>query len=263
MRNLLVGALLGIAPILLSTFCAAAEPLDLTAKIDPHARAILDEKLVVGFVVGVYKDGQTQILPYGEKAKGGGVVPDGDTVYEIGSVSKVFTGVLLADLVERGLVGLDDPVQKYLPAAVTLPVIGGKPITLEQLSTQRSGLPRMPDNFQPADAENPYADYSVEQMMAFVRGVKLDRPPGKYEYSNLGVGLLGHVLATRAGLSYEELLHDRVTGPLEMLDTRIKLDAALLERMATPYDGSLAETKRWDIPTLAGAGGSAQPCGIC
>ena len=103
-------------------------------------------------------------------------------------------------MVERGLVKLDDPVQQYLPADVKMPIADGKPIRLLDLATQSSGLPRMPDNFEPADPGNPYADYGERQLFAFLNGHKLRRPPGTYEYSNLGMGLLGVVLARRASL---------------------------------------------------------------
>ena len=148
-------------------------------------------------MIGVVQQGRTQILSYGETVKGSKIATDGDTVYEIGSITKVFTCTLLADLVERGLVKLDNPVQKYLPADVKMPIAEDKPITLLDLATQSSGLPRMPDNFKPADPSNPYADYGDQQIFAFLRGHKLRRPPGKYEYSNLGMGLLGEVLARR------------------------------------------------------------------
>src|SRR5262245_23041102 len=117
-------------------------------------------------VVGILKDGETQVISYGETRKGSGIAPGADTVYEIGSITKVFTSVLLAQEVLRGGVKLADPVQQYLPATVRMPVVGGTPITLEHLATHTSGLPRMPDNFAPADPGNPYADYTVERMYA-------------------------------------------------------------------------------------------------
>src|SRR6185503_2590223 len=130
----------------------------------------------------------------------------GDTIYEIGSVTKAFTGTLLADMANRGELTLDAPLQDLLPKDVRLHLYKNKPIRLVDVASQTSGLPRMPDNFVPKDPGNPYADYSPDRMFEFVGRHELRRAPGEYEYSNLGMGLLGHVLATKAGKSYEGLL---------------------------------------------------------
>src|SRR5207244_1074108 len=138
--------------------------------------------------------------------------------------SKAFTAVLLADMVTRGEVKLDDPVSKYLPETVKVPAYQDRVITLLDLTTQTSGLPRLPSNLKPADPGNPYADYDVDRLYAFLNGYTLTRAPGaKYEYSNLGVGLLGHALARRAGKSYEELVTERILKPLKMTRTSITL----------------------------------------
>lgn len=228
---------------------------DLKAKIDPLVQPLLDEGYVVGLVVGVTVHGETQVLGYGGTNKGSGAVPNADTVYEIGSVSKAFTGSLLSDMVQAGEVQLDDPVQKYLPASAAMPTTDGQPITIEHLATHTSGLPRMPDNFAPADPANPYADYTPDKLYEFLRGHELRRAPGKAEYSNLGMGLLGHALASRAGKSYEELLTERIASPLGMTDTTITLRDDQRERLAPGYDAALKPVKNWDIPTFAGAGG--------
>ena len=229
--------------------------VDLQSEIDPLAKQLLTEDLAVGFVVGIYKDGETQVISYGETEKGSGKAPDGDTIYEIGSVSKAFTGVLLADLVERGRVKLDDPMQKYLPKTAKTQLKNLSSITLEHLATHTSGLPRLPDNLKPADAANPYADYTSQRMFAFLNEHELRRDPGEYEYSNLGMGLLGFLLASREKVSYEGLLVERVAKPCGMDDTRVKISKKQRERLATPYDAALEKTNNWDIPTLAGAGG--------
>ena len=103
---------------------------------------------------------------------------NGDTLYEIGSITKVFTSLLLADMVERGEVALDDPVAKYLPASVTMPERAGRQITLLDLSTHRSGLPRMPSNFNPKDPARPYVDYPVDRLYEFLSSHELRRDVG-------------------------------------------------------------------------------------
>ncbi len=239
--------------------CAAAIPplsygLNEKEKIDPFVHPLIRDQIVVGLTIGIVKDGESRIIAYGETIRGSGITPDGDTLYEIGSVSKVFTGVLLASLIRSGDVNPGDPLQKYLPASVKVPVADGKPITLEHVATHTSGLPRMPDNFKPANPLNPYADYTVEQMFAFLNGHKLRRPPGQYEYSNYAMGLLGYVLAQRTGTPYERLVVDTICKPLGMNDTRITLNQDQQKRLAPPYDMALKSSLNWDIPALAGAG---------
>jgi serine-type D-Ala-D-Ala carboxypeptidase/endopeptidase len=233
---------------------ATSHGIDVQTKIDPFAHQLLQDRMVVGLVIGIVKGENSRVIAYGETIKGSGIAPDGNTLYEIGSISKVFTCVLLASLIQSDDVKLKDPLQKYLPPSVAVPVYDGKPITLEHLATHTSGLPRMPDNFEPADSLNPYADYSVERMYAFLNGYELKRPPGQYEYSNFAMGLLGHVLADHMGTSYEKLLKDRICNPLGMNDTGIALNQEQEKRLAPPYNAALKPVRNWDIPALAGAG---------
>ncbi len=225
---------------------------------DSAVRAILQERVqskrAVGIVLATLEKGKAPMVV--TAGTSGSTMPlDGNTVVEIGSVTKVFTTALLADMVRRGEVSLDDPISKYLPATVRVPSRGGKQITLLDLATQSSGLPRLPTNLKPANLANPYADYTVQQMYDFLSGYELLRDIGsKFEYSNLGVGLLGHVLALRAGKSYEALMTERILTPLGMRDTRIALTSAMQSRLATGHDGSGVTVGNWDLPTLAGAG---------
>jgi CubicO group peptidase (beta-lactamase class C family) len=209
----------------------------------------------VGIVVGLADASGERFLASGAAAPGGTALPGADTVYEIGSITKVFTALVLADMAVRGEVGLDDPVAKFLPAAATLPERDGKKITLRDLSHQISGLPRMPDNIKPADGADPYVDYGADRLYAFLAKVKLARSIGeKYEYSNLGVGLLGHALALRAGMGYGELVRRRILEPLGMADTAVALDARLQARLAPGSGPNLGPVKNWNFDVLAPAG---------
>lgn len=110
---------------------------------------------------------------------------DGDTIFAIASITKVFTALLLQEMADRGELDLDDSIENFLPSSVTVPSKNGKKITLSHLVTHRSGLPRLPDNFKPKEKDNPYADYTVEMLYAFLSKHELAREPGeKYEYSN-------------------------------------------------------------------------------
>lgn len=219
------------------------------------AERIDQQQQSVGIVVGVIEPGGRRVIAHGTLAKNDKRPVKGDTLFEIGSATKVFTSLLLADMVRRGEVALSDPVSKYLPAEVKVPERGGKKITLEQLATHTSALPRLPSNMQPKDPANPYADFTVRQLYDFLSTHELTRDIGaQYEYSNLGVGLLGHVLALRAGTDYETLVRTRILEPLGMKSTSITLSKPLKERLAAGHDAELKPASNWDIPTLAGAG---------
>jgi CubicO group peptidase (beta-lactamase class C family) len=210
----------------------------------------------LGIVVGLIDPpGKRTIVSAGSAGEGTTRALDGNTVFEIGSVTKVFTSALLADMVRRREVGLDDPVAKLLPTSVRLPSKDGRDITLLSLATHTSGLPRMPGNFTPKDAENPYADYTVEQLYQFLGSLQLTRPVGEtYEYSNLGAGLLGHALAAKLGRPYEAAVAERILRPLGMKDTAITLSPGMRSRMSVGHTAGGDVTPNWDLPTLAGAG---------
>src|SRR5262249_36788679 len=146
------------------------------------------EKQALGIVVGVIELRGRRVVSHGRLAAGDPRPLNGDTVFEIGSVTKVFTSLLLADMAQRGEVALNDPVAKYLPAeGVKMPERGGRQITLVDLATHTSGLPRLPSNLKPANSANPYADYTVKQLYEFLSGYTLERDIGaQFEYSNLG-----------------------------------------------------------------------------
>jgi serine-type D-Ala-D-Ala carboxypeptidase/endopeptidase len=213
------------------------------------------DKRSAGIVVGVIDpDGRRRIVACGDP--GPGQLPlDPDSVFEIGSITKVFTTTLLAEMVERGEVRLDDPVGTFLPGTVRMPARGGRAITLLDLATHTSGLPRLPINLEPRDIDNPLAEYRVKQLYAFLSGYELPRDVGsRFEYSNLGLGLLGHALALGAGKTYEALLQERILVPLGLTKTAITLAPAAARHVALPHGERGEIVPRWDSPTLAGSG---------
>ncbi len=219
------------------------------------AKRIDQQKQALGIVVGVIEPTGRRVVAYGNLAKDDPRTLDGDTIFEMGSISKVFTSLLLADMVNGKEVTLDDPAARYLPEHVRMPERNGRPITLLDLATHSSGLPNLPSNMNRKDPANPYADYSVDELYEFLSGYALLRDPGsEVEYSNLGAGLLGQVLARRAGTDYESLVRSRITRPLGMPDTGITLTPSMKQRMATGHNAMVAPVANWDLPTLAGAG---------
>jgi CubicO group peptidase (beta-lactamase class C family) len=220
-----------------------------------HLKSRVDEGGVVGVVLAVREaDGSHTIVSHG--SAGTGAKPlSAKSVFEIGSISKVFTGILLAEMQIRGEVEEQDYAQDHAHDGVTMPRFQGTPIRLLDLATHMSGLPRLPANLRPADPSNPYADYSVEQLHSFLSSVKLERDVGaKHEYSNLGTGLLGHLLASINKSTWEELARARILAPLGMTMTAVKLSPEMQSQLARGHDNSGKPANNWDIPTLAGAG---------
>ena len=244
----------------LAHFVLAQSSLQSAVPTSPEIRKILVKRIdrvrqSVGVVVGVIEPTGRRIIAYGKLVDGDKRPLNGDTIFEIGSVTKVFAALLLADMVIRGEVSLTDPVSKYLPPDVKVPERGGRQITLEDLATHTSGLPPMPSNFEPKDASNPFANYSVEQLYQFLPSYQLTRDIGsQYEYSNVGGGLLGQMLATRAGMDFEDLVRSRICGPLGMNSTRVTLSNDMRVRFAIGHDQSLEPASNWDLGALAGAG---------
>jgi CubicO group peptidase (beta-lactamase class C family) len=205
------------------------------------------DKRAPGVVVGMIADDPQErwVVGYGRLSTTDERVPDGDTVYEIGSITKVFTGILLAQAVLDGDVKLDDPISMYLPEGVTAPEYEGKSITLLDLATHTSGLPRELFNI-----------ITFEQMYTFLSEYHLTGKLGSsYEYSNYGMGLLGNILVQKAGQAdYETLLLERICRPLGMDSTRVQLTEEMHSRLAVPHTASLAEIHLWDNPAQIGAG---------
>lgn len=246
--KLILAAALSVA----LTTVAAADPAVLPARIAKVAQQYADAGVYPAMVVVMVDDRHAQVAGFGKLTDGR--APDGDTVFEIGSVTKTFTALLLARGVEAKKLSLDTPVATLLPD-FKIPARHGKPITLGLLAEQFSGLPRLPGNLQPADLGNPYADYGRDRLKAFLASYTLPRDPGAaYEYSNLGFGLLGEALAQHAELSYGELLQREVLAPLGMQSSGAGLTSTMRARLAPGHDeeGGVARHWHWDV--LAGAG---------
>jgi serine-type D-Ala-D-Ala carboxypeptidase/endopeptidase len=204
--------------------------------------------------IAVRSRGRAETLGYGDWAA---QVAPGDLVYEIGSITKVFTALLLAILVEDGIVRLDDPVGRYLPPEVVGTSRLGREVTLLHLATHTSGLPRLPGNLRltPRTMANPYARYSVDDLYGFLAGFSLEGPlPAPHLYSNLGAGLLGHALAAVLRVTYEQAVRERICQPLGMRDTSIALRPDQAARLVPGHAANGRRAHNWDLPALAGAG---------
>lgn len=208
-----------------------------------------------GIVVGIYEDGEEHFYWHGSTAFVDGTDLSEETLYEIGSISKVFTSSLLAHAVQDGKMALDDPIQKYLPAHIKAPIKNDIEITLRHLATHRSGLPRMPDNYDWATgSDNPYLGYDDTLLLDYLNSYELTRDPGEtYEYSNYAAGLLGYLISRAQGSTYEELFKSIFSEPLGMTSTTITLSPSEKSKMAVGHANGKA-TSNSDFNVLAPAG---------
>jgi CubicO group peptidase (beta-lactamase class C family) len=228
----------------------------LDKKIDTKIRQAMKRKELVGLVVGILKNGKPTYYCYGETKKGTGQLPNEHTIFEIGSLTKTFTGTLLAYAVSDGKASLNDPVNKYLPDSIPTLEYQGTPITLVTLSNHTSGLPRMPSNVDSSHPGRVFIDYNDNDLYSFFMNFKLPRKPGgKMEYSNLGGATLGVVLERIYHTSYDSLVIKLICDPLNMNDTRLEVPAADSLRFAHGYGPKGKGVRAWPMKAFAGAGG--------
>jgi serine-type D-Ala-D-Ala carboxypeptidase/endopeptidase len=236
------------------TIVPAAPPVPLSglqAVLDRELAPVLDHGILAkstggGIVIGVYDHGQKQVFAYGTAQP--------DSMFEIGSLTKTFTGLILAQMVQQKKVSFDDPVRTLLPDGTVIKPLG-KEISLVDLATQHSGLPRMPDNFRPASVANPYVDYHAQQMYEYIGKHGVVRPNDSiFLYSNFGFGLLGTALSLRAGVPYGQLVRNEISAPLHMEDTVITLSPTQQSRLIQGHDAQNHPAGRWDFDVFAGAG---------
>lgn len=223
--------------------------------VEKAAGPLVENRVVDGLSVGYIEGEHFGIVHLGSSNQAKQKA-NYSTVYEIGSVSKVFTGLLLADAVLRGEINLYAAADVANSAAIRLPSRDGRPIKWIDLSTHRAGLPKLPGNLPVIDLVNPYRDYDSTKAAAFLNQYELPRQPGKaHEYSNFGASVLGYLLAEKAGKSYEQLLRERIAEPLQMTDCTVSLTGDQRKRLATPHRPFGSATPPWTFADLPGAGG--------
>jgi len=228
---------------------------EIAQTIEPLVRPLLERYPALCLTVGVTVQGKRLLLSYGETTL---AVTPGERIYPACSITKTFTTTALASLVQEGRLRLEDRVLGYLPEPVRHGMDSEFAVTFEQLATHTSGLPSVPDNLvlkkrQPL--RNPYADYSAQAFQEFLHAYRSSTPlPAAFEYSNVGMALLGTAVAQREGVSYEQLIRQRVAEPLGMGDTRITLGADRLSRLVQGHTWLGRPAPYWTLPVLEGAG---------
>jgi len=222
------------------------ENLPLQEKIDQLVEPVVTFGSPSAIIIGVIKDGEKSIYSYGDAGLGFGA-PQSNTIFEIGSNTKTFTALLLSDFISEGLMSLDDPINQYLPGHVNPPQYKGENITLRHLVTHTSGLPRSAINFD-LDPNIFWSDFTNEDFYTFLNDISVQAYPfddytngnelpylgTKYRYSNIGTGVLGHILELASGQTYEELIEERICSELDMPDTKIYVDLTEEQKSRIP-----------------------------
>lgn len=230
------------------------------AEIEKVMKECVDEGHNQGMVIAVIKEDGTKYYKYGKMAVDDPTMIDENTIFETGSITKIFTSLLLEEMVSRGEVALNDPIEKFLPQNVKVPDYNGKKINLEHLSTHTAGFPYMPVNFLMSDMYNPFKEYSVEFLYDFLSNYKLPFEPGtNYIYSNVCIGTLGFCLSLKAGKDYESLVYERILKPLGMESTKVNLTDELKKKFAKAHIRNKI-VSHWDVAVFDGAGGLHSSC---
>lgn len=227
-------------------------------QVEAQVQPLLDAELVSGLVIGLYDVGKTEIYGFG-KGPGQGKnpgLPDGNTLFELGPITTVYTSLLLADAVQRREVALDTPVSELLPLGVTMPIRDKVSVTLKHLALHAGGLPPHPPSIVARGAApDPFAGYGENELYNDLLHTELVVTPGtQIGYSPYGAGLLGFVLGRKIGGGYARALDTRVLRPLGLTDTFASVPAALAARRAPGTTEDLTPTVPWTFDALAGAG---------
>jgi serine-type D-Ala-D-Ala carboxypeptidase/endopeptidase len=228
------------------------------SKIDRITQDYINHRENLALTIGVVEQGHHYIKGFGKFSDTDDSLPNAHTIYEIGSVTKLFTGIVLAKLVNDGTVDLDDPIRLYLPQEVINqlnPAV--QSITLRQLATHTSGLPRLPESFiaEIQDPSNPYLHYTAPEMYTDLAEITLLSEPGqKYEYSNFGMGLLGHLLNLKTSQPYEKLVTEIICQPLGMRNTAIHLTPQQQQCLTPGHSPDGMLTSSWDFDVMAACG---------
>ncbi len=240
--------------LLLTTIGCEQQKEVFSPEFKENINARVDNGINCGIVIGMVTPEGTSFYSYGTLSTKTNEPVNEHTVFEIGSISKTFTGILLAQEVIHGELRLDDPLQQFLPEGITAPSRNGEQIKLVNLANHTSALPSLVDNYERKNPENPFVDISIQNTYDFINTYELPYDIGsKFAYSNLAMGLLGNVLAEKNNTDYEGLMVEQIAGPLGMGDTRITLTAAMKKRMAQGHRLGV-EVDPWELPALAGAG---------
>ena len=255
--------IIGSLCIILLCYCNRSPTEPQFASLQEEIESIVNEYLEIGMAVGIIdKQQQETRLYYGSKTRNQEDPPDGNTVFQIGSITKTFTGILLADRILNGTIGINENAGDYLPAGMTMPSAEGVEITIKHLATHASGIPKRPHNTgYPAppgyDPVNSYAAYTAEHIYDYLTNycTLLFTPGTGYNYSNIGAGLIGHICGLLDGSSYDEVITETILTPLGLNNTSITMTPAQATNSAMGYGTNFDARPDWDANDIfQGAG---------
>ena len=225
------------------------------SEVEEVMKRCVDEGHTQGMVIGIIEEEGTRFYKYGKMGVDNDTPIDENTVFETGSITKIFTTLLLTRMVEEGYLNLDDPIQKFFPDHVKIPTYNGVEITLEHLATHTAGFKYMPDNFIMKDMYNPFVDYTVELLYVFLNEYELSYEPGtQYYYSNVCIGLLAYILSEVSGLDFDTIVYEKLLKPLDMQHTKVRLTPEMEKNYATAHIRD-KKVSHWEVKSFYGAGG--------
>ncbi len=229
---------------------------NLEAELDAEIQKMMNGGLSYGLVIGVYKNDRTFIKGYGSVARETNVAPTPSTIFEIASITKLFTASTLQALSDKGVLQLDSTLGDLMGNAAFSPSV--KKVTLRQLATHRSGFPAFPDEYlkKHPDTDNISRDFTTNDIYAYLGNPNGKQELGRFEYSNFGAGLLGHVLANSTKKNYEDMITDTLLKPLGMTNTFVTIKDGHAKNIAQGYSmsGNPAKLLDWSGGALDGAG---------
>ncbi|WP_162247359.1 serine hydrolase [Devosia sp. Root635] len=247
----------------LATAALIALPLPVQAAAMPDdaeiAQILADridrDQANVAISVAVIEDGVPRFVSHGTLSRDDPTPVDEHTLFEAGSITKVMTNLLLAQLVVDGQIDLDAPLTDYLPEGTILPERDGKPITAFDLATHTSGFSGLPEELIAKGAANPYSGYGADALMAWIAAYELPRAIGEtFEYSNVGIALLAQAIEHVSGRPYAELLQEQILDPLGMSETSLATAPGAIAGMATGHDAAGEPVANWDMEAFAPVG---------
>lgn len=228
---------------------------NLGSLIDKKTEKFIQENKINGLVIGIVKNGKTTFKSYGTTEEGMNILPDSNTVFELASTSKLFTTSTLQLMIDSGELKTNDKIQSILSGIVTLPD-NAQNTTLQHLATHLSGFPSLPNSFlaKMTDTTNPYKDLLLSDLYEYLKTCEGKQADGTFEYSNFGMGLLGQLLALKAGQDYEQLIKNRLLIPLAMNNTFVTIDSRNIQSIIQGYDENGQKAPVWTDHVLTGAG---------
>jgi serine-type D-Ala-D-Ala carboxypeptidase/endopeptidase len=236
------------------------KPLSASSTVDSIVTPYIKDEfnLHTGLIIGVIKNGKKSIYSYGETTVGNNTKPDESSIYQIGSITKTFTGLLLSNAFNNGGIDSVKVLSEQFPKLIPSLNYKGTEINAIHLATHTSALPAEPSNLKPlvTDIRNPFGNYRETDLLTYLNTEKLAYKPGtQYAYSNTGMGLLGYLLTQKNKTTYAEILKNNITDKLGMSDTRIELSAEQLKRKVTSYSNNKMVSDLTFQSPFVGAGG--------